>query len=158
MRRSGNLISSPASQVSVPTIERGKNARDRLATGIETRRLDVDARRSNWIDSGIEVHRGDTITIQAKGYINHGGPTCGPDGNIGKTPFGDAVIPNARYGALIGRIGSGDPIIIGSHYEGVVSHEGGIKFLVNDTRGLYNDNSGEFHLQITISSLGAEAP
>lgn len=131
-----------------PATEWGKKASDQLASWTETKTVTVDARKSDWTDSGISIQKGDRITIYASGTVNHGGPSCGADGNSSLTPYGDAVVPSARYGALVGKIGTAEPIVVGSNYEVVAPRNGNLQFLVNDSG--YNDNSGYFQLQVTL--------
>ncbi len=131
-----------------PATEWGKKASTELANWTETKTVSVDARKSDWTDSGIQVQKGDVITIYASGTVNHGGPNCGADGNSNLTPYGDAVVPSARYGALVGKIGTAEPIVVGSNYEVVAPRNGNLQFLVNDSG--YNDNSGYFQLQVTL--------
>jgi hypothetical protein len=116
----------------------------------ETKIIIIDSKRESWTGSDIQIQKGDTLRIEASGTIDHGGPKCGPDGNPSITPNGDAAIQNARWGALIGKIGSGDPFIIGSSYQGIAPNSGSLNFLINDTPGYYSDNYGHFQLRMTL--------
>jgi hypothetical protein len=117
----------------------------------QTGTVTIDARRATWTETDIQVQKGDSIKIEASGIIDHGGALCGPDGNPNYPPSGNAVVPTARYGALVGTIGLGDPFIVGSRYQGVASQNGNLGFLINDGIGQYNDNSGYYQLTITVT-------
>lgn len=117
----------------------------------ENKIIVVDSKRESWTGANLQIQNGDSLRVEASGIIDHGGPKCGPDGNPSITPNGDATIPVARWGALIGKIGAGDPFIIGSFYQGTALNSGDLKFLINDTPGSYADNYGHFQLRITLT-------
>lgn len=112
--------------------------------------ITVDSHSATWTSSGVQVKRGDVIKVEASGTIDHGRPKCGPDGNPDIAPYGDAVMPTARYGALIAKVGASEPFLIGSNYQTTASLSGEMQFLINDTPGAYYDNSGYFQVRITV--------
>ena len=116
----------------------------------ESKSLTVKSESSAWTDSGFDVRAGDTIKVQASGVVNHGGQNSNPDGNPSLIPQGNAVVPNARYGALVGLIGSSNTFTVGSSFEQTLSQSGRLKFLVNDGNGQHADNSGSYTLKVTI--------
>lgn len=113
--------------------------------------FDVDARTSTWVDTEILLQRSDEITIQASGAIDLGGAQSGPDGNPDIQPLGLGIIPSALYGTLVGMIGSGDPFVIGSYYQAIAQSDGILKLVIIDALNGYTDNSGQFHLNISIT-------
>jgi hypothetical protein len=109
----------------------------------------VDARQQAWFDTGILVQKSDEIFIEASGTIDFGGVQSGPDGSPDIEP-GYGVVPTAPYGALVGMIGSGDPFLVGSQYQGKAQSSGNLLLLINDVAEQYIDNSGQFQVTITI--------
>jgi hypothetical protein len=121
-----------------------------LTKGITTYTFDIDARVTTWFDTGISIQISDEIRINASGTIDFGGVQSGPDGSPDLQP-GYGVVPTAPYGALIGMIRAGDPFIVGSDYQETAQSDGTLKLLINDVPDQYNDNSGQFHVTITIT-------
>src|SRR6266576_2039637 len=71
----------------------------------ETRSVQVTL-DSNWIDSGIYLHRSERVQVSASGVITVGRSRINPDGLRSTDPT--APLPNAAEGELIGAIGQ-DP-------------------------------------------------
>jgi hypothetical protein len=72
------------------------------------------------------------------------GTSNGPDGQRGA---GDnALLPGVDYGALIGRIGSGAPFLVGSNLSTAADSSGELSLGVNDLQS--DDNTGAFSAQI----------
>jgi hypothetical protein len=131
-----------AAQTAVPTTAPAEN--------VSTYTIVVDADVSTWIDSGITIQKNDEIKIVVSGSIDFGGVQSGPDGSPDLEP-GLGVLPTAPYGALLGKIGSGEPFIVGSLYQSTAQSDGVLMLLVNDVPDQYNDNSGVFVATITIT-------
>ena len=110
----------------------------------------IEAKFSNWFDTGIIIQVSDEIRIGASGSIDLGGAQSDPNGNPNVEPKGYGIVPIAQYGALVGTIGSGEPFIIGSLYQGTAKFDGNLQLLINDVPGSYDDNSGQFQVTITI--------
>jgi len=72
---------------------------------IETRSIQVTL-DSNWIDSGVDLRRGEKVQISASGVITAGRARITPDGLRSTDPT--APLPRAPEGELIGAI-SDDP-------------------------------------------------
>src|SRR5581483_4787602 len=72
-----------------------------------------------WTDSNIELQPGDDLQIT--GESASGG--CHADG-IKKTGTATPIVATAPWGALIGRIGSAPPFVVGSKYDAKVSRPG----------------------------------
>ena len=116
----------------------------------------VDATQP-WTDTGLSVNQGDRVSFQASGQIQvNGRQVATPDGssvtasnrsrqgNRGDgSRDGGYPIANAPVGALVGRIGNGEPFGIGTQTQALVMPESGHLMLgVNDND--LSDNSGSF--------------
>src|SRR5438105_4233646 len=102
---------------------------------------------SNWIDSGIYLHRGERVQVSASGVIAVGRSRIGPDGLRSTDPT--APLPNASEGELIGAI-SQDPrapiIELGSNREFTADRNGRLFLTAN--RGSFADARGSFNVQV----------
>jgi len=101
----------------------------------------------NWIDSGVDVRRGERVQVNANGTIVVGRVRITPDGLRSNDPT--APLPNANEGELIGAL-SDDPrapvIELGSSREFVADRDGRLYLTAN--RGGYTDARGSFNVQI----------
>jgi hypothetical protein len=112
----------------------------------QTRAVDVSL-GSNWIDSGVDVKRGERIRVDASGTIYAGRSRITPAGLSTTDP--SAPLPRAAEGELIGVIGNDydAPIIeIGSGREFVADRDGRLYLTIN--RGNYTDARGAFNVRI----------
>jgi len=112
----------------------------------ETRNVQVmlDA---NWIDSGIDVRRGERVRTSATGVITAGRTRITPDGLRSTDP--SAPLPRAAEGELIGAIGDDPraPILeLGSSREFNADRDGRLYLTAN--RSSYSDARGSFNVQI----------
>lgn len=115
-------------------------------TRYQTRNVQVSL-DSNWVDSGVNVRRGERIQVSATGVITVGRNRITPDGLRSTDPT--APLPNAPEGKLIGAIGDDAraPIIeLGSSREFVADRNGRLYLTAN--RGSFNDARGSFDVQI----------
>jgi hypothetical protein len=102
-----------------------------------------------WKGTGINLARGDRVTVSAIGEIRLGGD---PDDSA--TPAGGSQrrlnkgnpLPNVPTGALIGRIGNGGPFLIGSSRTISAPAPGELFIGINDS--YMQDNRGDFQIQI----------
>ena len=97
----------------------------------ETRTVQVPL-ESNWIDSGVDVRRGERIQMRASGVIVAGRTRISPDGIRSNDP--SAPLPAAAEGMLIAAIGSepSSPVIeIGSSREFSANQDGRIFLTAN---------------------------
>ena len=107
-----------------------------------------------WTPTGISVRRGETLTITADGEIR-----ITPDANDRATPDGivnqrydrSAPLPRTLAGALIGRIGNGQPFGIGKSMQVPAPGAGALFLGINESN--VADNDGSF--QVTVSRSGA---
>lgn len=112
----------------------------------ETRTVQV-ALDPNWVDSGVEVRRGERVQTSATGVISVGRTRITPDGLRTSDPT--APLPNVAEGKLIGAIGDDPraPIIeLGSSREFTADRDGRLYLTAN--RGNYTDARGGFNVQI----------
>lgn len=139
--------------------------------------LRVDAAKENGVDSGIDLRKGQRVEIHARGLISYDGGynfvtpegiICnalglpqmveGPSGAVG--PFfwphpqaykTDGGWPG-RIGSLIGWVGEerSNAFRIGSSREINAPADGRLYLAVNDARGTYGDNDGEFWVRIRL--------
>jgi hypothetical protein len=101
----------------------------------------------NWVDSGVDVRRGERVQVSATGVITVGRMRITPDGLRSNDPA--APLPNAAEGELIGAV-SDDPhapiIELGSSREFTADRDGRLYLTAN--RGSYSDARGSFSVQI----------
>jgi hypothetical protein len=112
----------------------------------ETRTVQV-ALEPNWVDSGVDVRRGERVQVSATGVIIVGRSRINPDGLRSSDPT--APLPNAAEGKLIGAVGDDPraPIIeLGSNREFTADRDGRLYLTAN--RGSYADARGSFNVQI----------
>jgi hypothetical protein len=102
---------------------------------------------SNWIDSGIDIRRGEHVQVTASGVITVGRGRITPDGLTRNDP--SAPLPNANEGKLIAAI-SDDPrapiIELGSSHDFTADRDGRLYLTIN--RGSFNDARGTFSVQV----------
>lgn len=112
----------------------------------QTRTVDVSL-GPNWIDTGVDVRRGERIRIDASGTIYAGRTRITPAGLSTTDP--SAPLPRSAEGKLIGVIGndSNAPIIeIGSGGELTADRDGRLYLTIN--RGNYTDARGSFNVRV----------
>jgi hypothetical protein len=103
-----------------------------------------------WIDTGLIVQAGDALTISADGRIQLTG-----DPKNALTPAGsrradpNAPIPQAPAGALLARIGSAAPLLVGANRTIPRASVGGRLFLGINT-GQLSNTSGFYRVDITL--------
>jgi hypothetical protein len=101
----------------------------------------------NWVDSGVEVRRGERVQVSATGVITVGRTRITPDGLRSSDP--SAPLPNAAEGELIGAVGDDPraPIFeLGSAREFTADRDGRLFLTAN--RGSYTDARGSFNVTI----------
>src|SRR5262249_28809216 len=112
----------------------------------ESRNVDVQL-GPNWIDSGIDLRRGERVQVNASGIILAGRSRITPDGL--RTTDPTSPLPNVGEGMLIGAIGN-DPsapmLELGASKEFVADRDGRLYLTAN--RGTYTDARGSFTVQI----------
>ena len=112
----------------------------------QTQTVDV-ALGPNWIDSGVDVRRGERVRIDATGTIYAGRSRITPAGLSSTDPY--APLPRVAEGALIGVIGNDydSPIIeLGAAREFTADRDGRLYLTAN--RSSYTDARGAFNVRI----------
>lgn len=112
----------------------------------EARTVDV-ALAPNWVDSGIDVRRGERVQVRASGTIVAGRTRITPDGLRSTDPT--APLPRASEGLLIGAV-SNDPdapiVELGTSRDFVADRDGRLYLTAN--RGTYTDARGAYSVQV----------
>lgn len=101
----------------------------------------------NWIDSGIDLRRGERVQVKASGTIVAGRSRITPDGLRSSDPT--APLPRAAEGVLIGAVGNDadSPILeLGLARDFVADRDGRLYLTAN--RGTYTDARGAFTVQV----------
>ena len=101
----------------------------------------------NWVDTGIDLRRGERVQVNASGTIIAGRTRITPGGLYSRDP--NAPMPSAAEGSLIGAIGDDPnaPIIeIGLNREFIADRDGRLYLTAN--RSNYTDARGAFTAQI----------
>jgi hypothetical protein len=112
----------------------------------ETRVVDV-ALGPNWIDSGVDVRRGQRVQVRASGTINAGRTRITPDGL--RTTDPTAPLPRSAEGVLIGAVGTDydSPVVeLGTAREFTADRDGRLYLTAN--RGTYNDARGSYTVRV----------
>ena len=112
----------------------------------QTQTVDV-ALGANWIDSGVDVRRGERVRVDATGTIYAGRSRITPAGLSSTDPY--APLPRVAEGALIGVIGNDfdSPIIeLGASREFAAERDGRLYLTAN--RSAYTDARGAFNVRI----------
>lgn len=112
----------------------------------QTRTVDVSL-GSNWIDSGVDVKRGERLRVDASGTIYANRMRITPAGLSTSDP--NSPLPRAAEGELIGVVGNDydSPIIeIGASREFVADRDGRLYLTIN--RGNYTDARGAYSVKI----------
>ena len=118
-------------------------------SGVSTGRdIFVPADRA-WTDTGLRLRAGETFRIDASGTVNWGpNRSDDPDGEPGSPYNANRPLPNRAGGALIGRIGNGQPFFVGSGMQTFRASSSGPLYLgLNDD--FLRDNSGNFRVMVT---------
>ena len=103
-----------------------------------------------WVDTGVDVRSGDSVTIKATGTVTLSDNTAdvaGPGGSRTGRRAPSAPLPNEPAGALIARVNNGAPLLVGDKQMITVNSTGRLHLAVNDD--YFNDNRGQF--QVTVS-------
>jgi hypothetical protein len=113
-----------------------------------------------WLNTGVNLTDGQTLTISAAGTVNTNGGkpngiTLSPDGQT-KNPLcyafnsANCLMSDVFWGTLVGKIENGAPFKVGSQLQLSVSNSGNLYLAVNDNEGFFSDNSGAFESTIVV--------
>jgi hypothetical protein len=103
-----------------------------------------------WIDTGINVSAGQTVTINADGRIRLARDTrdfvtaAGADGRVA-----EATMPNAPIGGLVARFGNSAPVFVGQSRTFRAPRAGRLYLGVNDS--YWDDNTGQFNVRVDVN-------
>lgn len=102
-----------------------------------------------WTDSGVRLRSGETFRIDARGSVSWGpSRNDDPNGEIGSPYNANRPLPNRAGGALIARVGNGEPFFVGSGLQSFRASTSGPLYLgINDD--FVRDNSGSFRVTVT---------
>jgi hypothetical protein len=166
------LTAAIDAQTSAPSGTQGSSAAARITGGIgdivfirtrDVERVEIEGRSlddaryltrtvqvelgPNWIDTGIDLRRGERVAVSATGTIVAGRSRITPGGLRSTDPA--APLPRAAEGVLIGAVGNDPnaPIIeIGINREFVADRDGRLYLTAN--RSSYTDARGAFSAQV----------
>jgi hypothetical protein len=103
-----------------------------------------------WIDTGLIVQPGDALTISASGTVHLSGDAkdiSSPAGS--RRRDAEAPLPQSPAGALLARIGTAAPMLVGPHRAVPRAPTGGRLFLgINEA--LLHDNQGVYRVDVTL--------
>jgi hypothetical protein len=112
------------------------------------------------IDTGRVLDAGSSVTVIASGGLcpwGDGGACYGPDGTLAlDTIEGGWVLPGAPAAGLVGRVGDGPWVQVGSGPT-TLTGTGSLVFAVNDRYGYFWDNTGGFTATVTVMVTGSSS-
>lgn len=101
-----------------------------------------------WVATGLTVRRGERVTFNSQGEIQFAsGERASVSGSMNQRRVSGAPLPGELAGALIGRIGNGQPFAIGNQTAIPMPESGPLYLGINDDN--LGDNSGQF--SVTLS-------
>ena len=107
-----------------------------------------------WTSTGLTVRKGEMLTFATTGQVRLSADAkdvAGAAGSMTGRYAADAPLPRSLAGALIGRIGNGQPFGIGNQTSIQAPADGLLYLGVNDDN--LADNQGEFRVEITRTGL-----
>jgi Ca2+-binding EF-hand superfamily protein len=133
------------------------NAGTALGTRPQPPRTVMVSARQQWTDTGLDVRVGDRITVSPSGIIRYApsqGDRVDPAGGANNATAG-APRPDLPIGALIGRVGNGQPFLIGRGLEAMrIAADGRLYLGTNDD--ILSDNDGQFRAVVTVTRRGVQ--
>jgi hypothetical protein len=103
-----------------------------------------------WTPTGLIVRRGEVLTIRTSGEVQLSGDANDKAHSAGaysqRRPAGGAPLPQELAGALVARIGNGQPFAIGNNTTVTVPEAGQLFLGVNDDS--LGDNSGNYSVTV----------
>ena len=108
--------------------------------------------QQRWVDAGVAVRAGDTITLESSGTIqmsDNAQDTANPAGSTTGRRAPDAPVLNQLAGGLIAQIDNYGPIFLGGRRSFTAPVSGRLYFGVNDDH--LPDNRGEFTVNVSVS-------
>ena len=114
-----------------------------LSSGVDSPGALHIAARGGWVRTAMRVRKGEWISFSTSGEVqlsDNRGDRAGAAGTARMAP--GAPLPTVNAGALIGRIGNGQPFGIGDQAAVPMPFDGVLYLAVNDDER--SDNAGEF--------------
>ena len=111
------------------------------------------ASQQHWSPTGVVLNKGEVFAVKASGEISlrgADGPKSTPAGTGQTDPAN--LMPGAPTGALIGRIGTGQPFLIGTASNIAAPAAGQLFLGINDSN--VSDNQGSYQVDIQRSATG----
>lgn len=116
---------------------------------------------AGWQETELDLAPGDAVRIVADGMWNPdvtaGQRDCGPAGYRNLAGYYSPEIRSLPYGALIGRIGNGRPVMIGEHAVLAAEAPGRLTMTCNRTLNSTHLGRGEMDVRIVFGRLRAES-
>jgi Ca2+-binding EF-hand superfamily protein len=114
------------------------------------RQVTVDASRG-WVDTGIDVRRGDILQIQATGTVTlstNESDAADPSGSRTNRRAASSPLPAEPAGALIARVGNAAPMLAGGRQSITANGTGRLFLAVNDD--FFDDNRGAYRVVVAV--------
>lgn len=111
------------------------------------------AGNQQWTPTGLTVRRGEVLTFQTTGEVRYtpdANEVAGPAGSKAQRRVAGAPLPQNFAGALIARIGNGEPFAIGDQTSVPMPAAGQLFLGINDDN--VSDNQGGFRVNIQRST------
>ncbi len=106
-----------------------------------------------WQESYVRVEKGQRLVIDAEGTwspdLGNRTGWCSADGIAGLAAGDSYLYPGSNVGALIARIGNGQPFAVGSRYDNRVNEDGVIFLAMNEDPNR-NNQAGALLAQIIV--------
>jgi uncharacterized caspase-like protein len=104
-----------------------------------------------WIAApGVSVNQGERIEINASGRVNLGANvSVGPEGTDLRVDD-SKPLASCQTGALIARVGSGDPVCVRGNFHFLAARPGQLEFRLNESN--VKDNEGPLSIRIKVLS------
>jgi hypothetical protein len=110
------------------------------------------------LDTGIDLHPGDTVAVTASGSItinSRGQPRYSPGGDAGcpDASMPARLLPKKNCWSLIASVGDGPYFFVGESFARSGLGTGRLQFAVNDDN--QSDNAGSFAVSVTVTRGGS---
>jgi hypothetical protein len=102
--------------------------------------------QQQWTTTGLVLNRGEAVTVRTTGEISIAGSGArfGPGGTGEMHPANP--VPSAQTGALIARVGNGQPFLVGTQTRIVAPTAGQLMLGINDSH--VADNQGAYQVEV----------
>lgn len=122
-----------------------------LSVTLSSQTVKVNGKQT-WTDTGIEIQKGDQISISASGTVYANGTVYGGPDGISNRPDWDVycVVKGKPHEGLIMKIGNGKAVFVGSSFTYTAQESGKLYLGVNDTD--VGNNKGEFIANVTVEN------